>query len=310
MTTLSKNGLLSAALLFLVLGCSVQMSSSTSACSAFGVCASSSSSGAGSSTGGTGGTTSTSSTSPFSIAVTTYWESDGVKAHASEWPLKKFASGSDTELTDVSCDISSTVTAGSSGAINQICGVKIPETQLFHSNLELTVKAPANHSCNVFYFSPYYYLASTSATFTSTWATTETDCATLTNGLRNAACFSGPATELVTGFPRFRGFVTSVADTTVALAQKFTASSAHSKQRGDNRWTTYQPSVAAHAGTPGLVVGATQNWSFECVKSGSGLQYSYELRILADHDSSPFSDRYYGWIDDSGVDWDPTLIFQ
>lgn len=302
--------------LLLIGGCRSELSGNTTACSPFVPCTTGTGGGGGGGSGGAGagaggGTDLEVLGSPFLLTLESYWYSDQAQAYPIPLSIKKISGtsnlGTSADLDqNTPCIIDKNVTFNSAQAARNIeCGVEIPETQLWFSSLKFKIRTPAgldeDERCDVIYFYPYFYRVSNlnAQGFTPFWAPGGVDCSTMTNGAFPIGCYSGPATHLVPGFPQNVG-LHHIPLTDGALTISWTANSAYTSSRLDNRWTGYR---SDGGGTPGTTVGATQDWEFQCVKTGSNLQYSYLLRIypVPDNPLTPGAPRRRGWLEDDGV---------
>lgn len=292
---------------FLLQGClNTGQLSSVSTCSALGPC---STSGAGGGTGGggsgSGGGSSTSS-SPFKVTLTSYWYGDTGKLNPSSHSLYQMTGDTVGTVTTTSCIIPSGTPAalpGNSSSAIQTCGVKIPETQLALSALEFTVDAPANHSCDVVYLYPYFYRVSASKKYYPPGATDSIDC----EKGDNKACYSGPAVNLIQGFPITTGEINPIQDRTVAYQKSWTAKSSLEfygmSFSTSNRYTGFHPfSIASSPDEAKFYVNKPWTWNFICVQKGSSRSYDYTVRIFPVKDTTFFegAPRKYGWLDDDG----------
>jgi hypothetical protein len=258
-----------------------------SSCSGIGSCLDSGS-GSGSGSGiGNGG-----AESPYSLSLKSYWENDNGKVFPTSHAVKLIQkvggnylkTGMTSDLSNDSCQIAPGTKMTSSADERQIvCGVAIPETQLFYSSLDLVVTVSKDADCDVVNYDPYGYLAGDTATFKSRWQTTALDC---TVDPIPASCYSGPAID-ISGWPlQSGGLYHQIYDKTKSFSDVYSIPSANSKLRGDNRWTSYRPSKDH----------IIQNWNWECVKKGSSLSYTIALRIMPERDNpfNPGATRYLG----------------
>ena len=86
---------------------------------------------------------------------------------------------------------------------NVECLTVVPEGRLYYSETHFQYSW-YDSSCKLMYFQPYYYRAST-ATLFPPWADfASTNCSSAPLG---AACFNGPAKEIVPNFPKNRSLV-------------------------------------------------------------------------------------------------------
>ena len=266
-----------------------------SSCSGIGSCLNAGT-GAGAGTGsviGTGG-----AESPYSLSIKSFWESDSGKSFPTLHSVKLIQkvggiyldTGMPSDLSNDTCQIApGTTMTSSSEERNIICGVAIPETQLFYSSLDLIVTVSKDADCDVVNYQPYGYRAGVSANFKSRWQTTALDC---TVDPIPASCYSGPAIDIPNWPLQSGGLYHQIYDKTKSFSDVYSIPSANSKLRRDNRWTSYRPSQDY----------IEQNWNWQCVKKGSSLNYTIELRIMPEKDS-PFNSggtRYFGWMDDYG----------
>lgn len=271
-----------------------------SSCSVLGPCSSVGGAGTGSGSGsiGTGG-----AESPFYLNVKTYWDTDSGKAFPTVHQPKLIAtvsgvdlnSGTAADLSEDICQIAPG-TSKTSDAIdrNITCGVTIPRAQLFFSTLDLEINASKDAECDIVYYWPYGYQASSSATFTSRWQTTPLDCSVTPTP---NACYSGPVVD-TPGFPTFTGLYENIYDKTKTYSHVYSVPSANTKLRQDNRWTSYRPQ-----GLPGGNLAGDWNW--RCVQKGDSQNFSITLRIIPVRDEDPFWDagnNHFGWLDDDDND--------
>lgn len=241
---------------------------------------------------------------PFTLSIRSFWEDDKNKTYPHSelalYHIKKDSNGDyvstgtidDVDLTD-GCNIASGTTLESSSSERQrTCGVLIPETRLYYSQLEFSARISKNSGCEVVYFNPLGFRASSSASFSPSWMTSAIDCSVSSPPID---CFSGPAIKLIPGFPNYVSLVHLLVDTSKDNTLSWTAESAHENKRRDNRWSTYYPL------TPSPVI----DWKFDCVNEGSSLNFSYTLRIIPTVDSGDSVgenwDRYLGWVDENGI---------
>lgn len=105
----------------------------------------------------------------------------------------------DFQLVDT-CEVSPSAARGSTTT----CEMWVEEGKLHYSDLKFIVGTNAPDTCTIIKFRPYYYVRSTSATYTPAGASAdeEIDC----SALNSAKCFGGAAPTLLgSDFPNFKG---------------------------------------------------------------------------------------------------------
>lgn len=130
------------------------------------------------------------------------------------------------------------------------CTVVVPEGRLYYSSLTLAYSyMPAN--CRLMTFQPYYYRASKVDGYVPPNVTTGgvgVKCAGISEPA-GAACFGGPAVQLVPGFPNYRALIhlpdESNMSTPVGVTK--TVDSAYSKGWRSNRHTVNDMSLVSQA---------------------------------------------------------------
>ncbi len=236
--------------------------------------------------------------SPFYLSIKSYWENDTGKAFPTSYDVKLISkngsgvlanTGTAADLSSATCQVDpGTLITDSDDKRVITCGVEIPETQLFFSSLDFQINVGKDAECDVVYYWPYGYQASTSASFTSRWQASALDCTVSPTPL---ACYSGPWID-ISGFPAYTGNYRQIYDKTKTHSEIFSVPSANTKLRQDNRWTSYRPT------------GDIRNWEWECAQKGSSLNFGVTLRVIPKKDD-PFNSggpRWMGWLDDDGND--------
>jgi hypothetical protein len=130
------------------------------------------------------------SASPLFINIATEWENSTI-----------------TE-TRGQCSIDAGVAPGTANTAIKSTGdcipVKIPEIDLYYSNLVFTVGSNSPGTCSQITFQPYYFVRSTVAGFVPGPGVTAVDCSVSPPGTAQAQCFGGTApnmNETATAFP-------------------------------------------------------------------------------------------------------------
>jgi hypothetical protein len=204
------------------------------------------------------------------------------------------STGSEDDLDETdTCNIKKGINISSDSVDrHRTCGLLIPETRLYFSKLDLTVNIAKDAGCEVVYFTPLSYRASSSSTFKPAWENDSINCSVAKPPI---GCFSGPGIKLVPGYPSKVGLVHTLLQTNTPSSLTWTAESAFQNNRGDNRWSAYYP----------LEPSPVLDWEFECVNEGSKLNYKYTLRIIPTRDSGDDVaegwSRYLGWVDEYGI---------
>lgn len=124
--------------------------------------------------------------SPFYLSIKSYWENDTGKAFPTSYDVKLISkngsgvlanTGTAADLSSATCQVDpGTLITDSDDKRVITCGVEIPETQLFFSSLDFQINVGKDAECDVVYYWPYGYQASTSASFTSRWQASALDC--------------------------------------------------------------------------------------------------------------------------------------
>ncbi|MBS1961054.1 MAG: hypothetical protein JST04_02475 [Bdellovibrionales bacterium] len=195
----------------------------------------------------------------------------------------------DSYVTQISCSVPS----GSATGTAVTCSGKIPEGQLYFSNLKFTVGTTSSNTCHTIVFRPYYYVASTAAAYTPPGSTSAVDCSVLP---LDGSCYNGAAKEIVPSFPDYSGvyFLTSTGN-----EADYTISSGNTLQQGTNRYTCNNK-VDKTAAVAGYVANTMQDYVLECRDEYYELQRKITLTI-GDYDTGPAEDP--GGASDHFDDW-------
>lgn len=217
------------------------------------------------------------------------------------------------ETTNGSAGIRSTfdscvIKKGTAVGTNLDCKIRIPEEQLYISELDFKVVTNSSNFCNAVHFQPYYYLRSTSATYKDISGTT-VDCSTTPI---SKACYGGAAPDIVTDFPLNAGYYFLP---TFELSHTYTLHSSNSRRLTDRDGSMYFSNVNAtnnlvdRASAKSMSGNATYaggssfvDYSFSCTDKWANTIYKITL-IIADDDEedtesvSGSKDVYYDWGD-------------
>lgn len=187
--------------------------------------------------------------------------------------------------------------AGEAAGSSVVCNVKIPEAQLQYSSLNFRVVGGAG-VCDVVEFTPYSYLASTSATFIPMWSGakgTAIDCSGTTTP-RVADCFGGAAKYIVPSFPDFGsvyytpnvGGIAELKVSSPSPASKISTNRMHSNHMTNTSLKT----TGVTLGGDGLVANTFQDYEVSCRnKFGEKL---YSITIVIDDEETATND-YSDW---------------
>jgi len=199
-------------------------------------------------------------------------------------------------LENVDAEISNHGICQTSDA-SYVCDVDIPETQLFYSDLKLTVGTMADSECELIRFRPYYYLASRALDFNPLWRREGeiTDCSLGDSIFTiNSQCFSGSALD--SGLGAFPASTNKVFSTQIQKAARFTIRSSFEQGRNSNRWTANKhggvspgepaPSSLSSGrdGYDGSIPLTWQDYQFECLNRFGDVLNRITLAITDVHD--------------------------
>ncbi|HEX4923906.1 MAG TPA: hypothetical protein VFV50_07465 [Bdellovibrionales bacterium] len=121
---------------------------------------------------------------------------------------------------------------------NVTCTIVVPEGRLYYSDLTFQFSWLTSE-CNIFFFSPYYYLHTAlgvGVTINPPWTDyAATTCETLSTA--SPSCWGGAAPDLVDGFPRYDTLFYTPDESIAGGPQtdKVTLSSSYSRNFGSNR---------------------------------------------------------------------------
>lgn len=199
----------------------------------------------------------------------------------------------ETTPTDYTTQISCSVPTGSAVGTAVTCTGKIPEGQLYFSNLKFTVGTTTPSTCHTIIFRPYYYLASQAAGYIPPGSSSAVDCSA---SPIDSSCYNGVAKEIVPSFPDATGiyFLTSTGN-----ESDYDASSGNSLEMGTNRYTCNNK-VDKTAAVAGYVANTMQDYVAECRDEYFELQSKITLTI-GDYDTGPAEDP--GGATDHFDDW-------
>lgn len=100
------------------------------------------------------------------------------------------------------------VPLGASASVN--CTLSIPEAQLHYSKFRFVVGSADSTNCALIVFQPYYYRLASTMNYGPIWdPAADLDCTDPTI----AGCYNGPATKIVSDFPKHTGKYFLIGDT-------------------------------------------------------------------------------------------------
>jgi hypothetical protein len=184
------------------------------------------------------------------------------------------------------------------------CSVTVPEAQLHYSKIYFEVYALNGSSqCDVIYFEPYSYLASTNVAFVPGWGTssTATDCS---KPYEHPECWNGAGKALVPGFPRNNRVFHSIGDLTYPQWCSGTmVESANISQNGyvTNRWMTNDLVLSRSAdATPlgagdGYKANSMVDWRWTCVNQYDDVRYSIKMTLTDSNTDGTGPDTIPSW---------------
>lgn len=197
---------------------------------------------------------------------------------------------------------------GTATGTNMNCKIRIPEEQLYYSELDFKISTNSATFCNAIHFQPYYYLRSTSATYKDVTGTT-VDCSATPI---SKSCFGGAAPDIVTDFPLSVGYYFLPK---FELSHTYTLHSSNSRRITDRDGSMFYSNVNAannlvdRASSKSMSGNATYagsnnfvDYSFSCTDKWANEIYKITL-IIADDDeedtesASGSKDVFYDWGD-------------
>ena len=177
---------------------------------------------------------------------------------------------------------------------NVTCSVPVQEGRLYLSSINFqfswTTKA-----CKIMLFQPYYYKASTSATFLPYWSDTAIDCSLAPFP---ADCWGGVATFMVPSFPKYTGFLFQPDESLPPGPQTSTQTveSGDAKRFGTNRWSVNDLPLAKRGtsyaygswmGADAYIANTYVDYTFAC-KDDYYDDLPYKIHVnITDINSSP-----------------------
>jgi hypothetical protein len=186
-----------------------------------------------------------------------------------------------------------------SGTVNNTCLIHAPEARMYFSTTRFLVGSADDSMCKIITFQPYFYLGSnTDAAYSPPWLGSSSSTVDCTVAPTPAACYNGPATTIVTGFPSYTGtyFLSAVEN-----EHTFTAASANSLLQTSNRWIANSKTNKA-AGIAGVyVANSMTDYRVLCQDEWGETKYSITMK-LADEDAESGEDP--GGPLDTYSDWD------
>lgn len=158
------------------------------------------------------------------------------------------------------------------------CSALVPEAQLFYSDLTFTAGTADNVTCSIIYFEPYYYQASSSASFlptykNSTAATVPIDCSVAPI---SPDCFNGVAKHMVPTFPNKTSFYYLTSDRSELVKSVASANElgiASNKFSANNLADQATPQAGVYIGN------SMQNYQVDCRDFWGELHYSINFSL-------------------------------
>jgi hypothetical protein len=205
----------------------------------------------------------------FNVAVKTIWDTDP-NLNESSWQNCLVTSGS---------------------AASSSCSVAVPEAQMFHSSLRMSVTIKEGY-CDVLDFNPYIYQQSTLAAYTPPGSGGAIDCSGLTPPI---GCFSGAGVELVTDYPLNIGTYYLAAH---GLTVDYDFISGDTKRVRDsltinNRWMSNNLPVGQRGiAQANYVANSMQDWTFICKDEYDETLYQLTINLT---DTDGATDTIADW---------------